>query len=155
MIYIDELKDFKLYNRPFYLPRNGTDKRLGGVCMLLTPNIESTKALINDKNINNKFYTSFYLEKDVSFYINENNLLEGIPVGDRYIHEEVIGGDDGYVVEGVYRHQKRSIIYNGFQNDVDQLRCFFSDETIRQYNVDLKARIKYPIYVTVSSNKVG
>lgn len=155
MIYIDELKDFKLYNRPFYLPRNGTDKRLGGVCMLLTPNIESTKALINDKNINNKFYTSFYLEKDVSFYINENNLLEGIPIGDRYIHEEVIGGDDGYVVEGVYRHQKRSIIYNGFQNDVDQLRCFFSDETIRQYNADLKAPIKYPIYVTVSSNKVG
>lgn len=156
MIYIDELKDFKLYNRPFYLPRNGTDKRLGGVCMLLTPNIESTKFLINDPKINNKFYTSYYLEKDVSFYINENNVLEAIPLANqKYIHEEVVGEDDGYIEEGVYRHQKRSIIYNGFENDVNQVRRYLTDRTIKDYNAELKAQIKYPIYVTIYSNKVG
>ena len=99
MIYIDELKDFKLYNRQFYLPRNGTDKRLGGVCMLLTPNIESSMALINDKTINNQYYTSYYLEKDVSFYINENKVLEGIPSDDKYIHEEVVGEEEKYFEE--------------------------------------------------------
>lgn len=153
MIYIDELKDFKLYNRPFYLPRNGTDKRLGGVCMLLTPNIESSMALINDKTINNQYYTSYYLEKDVSLYINENKVLEGIPVSDKYIHEEVVGEEEKYFEEGVYKHQKRSIIYNGYQKDVDPVMNLINADTIRSYNSDLNAPIKYPIYITVYSNK--
>ena len=76
MIYIDEIKDLKLYKRPFLLPRNGTDRKKGNVIMLLTPNHESSMNLLKNPFMKNKYYKSYYLERDVSFYINhENNTL--------------------------------------------------------------------------------
>ena len=59
MIYIDEIKNLKLYKRQFLLPRNGIDKKHNNVVMLLTPNQESSKKIINHPLMKNKYYRCY------------------------------------------------------------------------------------------------
>ena len=54
MIYIDEVKNLRLYRKEFLLPRNGKDKKKNNAVFLLTPNFESSKWVINHKLIVNK-----------------------------------------------------------------------------------------------------
>ena len=42
MIYIDEVKNLRLYSKEFLLPRNGKDKKKNNAVFLLTPNFESS-----------------------------------------------------------------------------------------------------------------
>lgn len=147
MIYIDELKDFKLYSRPFLLPRN-KDKKLGALALLLTPNYESTKEVINNKFIINKYYNSYYLEKDVSLYLNNDGSLHR-PIKEEYVHESVTGDEIGYIDEGVYSRFREEIIYNGYSADVNDIKKFITVNMITECNKDLGAPIKYPISITV------
>lgn len=147
MIYIDELKDFKLYSRPFLLPRN-KDKKLGSLALLLTPNYESTKGIINSKFLINKYYNSYYLEKDVSLYLNNDGTLNR-PIREEYIHESIIGEEIEYIEEGVYSRFKEEIIYNGYSADVNDIKKFITVNMITECNKDLKAPVKYPISITV------
>lgn len=150
MIYIDEIKDLKLYKRKFLLPRNGLDKLKGNVVMLLTPNQESSKNIINHKLMINKYYKSYWLEKDVSFYINHENTLSHMDHVE-YVHETVEGDWENILNEGVFTQQKQKIIYNGYKSDVDRARRFVSTSTISECNKELGIRVKYPISVTIYS----
>ena len=155
MIYIDEIKDLKLYKRPFLLPRNGTDRKRGNVIMLLTPNHESSMNLLKNPFMKNKYYKSYYLERDVSFYINhENNTLSHIEDSDEYIHETVEGNDGTYLNEGVFSHYKEKIIYNGLGADVAKVKKYINCKAISDCNNDLNAHIKYPISVTAYNRTV-
>ena len=109
MIYIDEIKNLKLYKRQFLLPRNGIDKKHNNVVMLLTPNQESSKKIINHPLMKNKYYRCYWLEKDVSFYINNENNIEYID-HQQYIHESEEGEWNTYVNEGVFSYYKSKII---------------------------------------------
>lgn len=150
MIYIDEIQDLKLYKRQFLLPRNGLDKKHGNVVMLVTPNEASSIALINHKLMKNKYYRCYWLEKDVSFYINNENALEYINHDNEiYIHEAEEGDWNTYLTEGVFSYYKSKIIYNGYKQDVDKVRKYINTATIGELNRDLKAKVKYPISVTV------
>ena len=148
MIYIDEIKNLKLYKRQFLLPRNGIDKKHGSVAMLLTPNNESSKNIINHPLMKNKYYRCYWLEKDVSFYINNENHLEYID-HQQYVHESVEGDWTTYVNEGVFSHYKSKIIYNGYKPDVERAAKYINLATISELNSDLHAKVKYPISVTV------
>lgn len=80
MLYFDDLKYMKLYKkRGVYLPINYKDKKHGSAILLLTPNYERSKQLMNNDfcvNRNNSFI-SYYLEKDIMYTINnESRLLE-------------------------------------------------------------------------------
>lgn len=75
MIFIDELYNMKLYKRPFYLPLDNKNKRKGSAVMLLTPNYESSRNLMNHKLITGKYYNSYYLDKDVSLLIKDDKSL--------------------------------------------------------------------------------
>ena len=148
MIYIDEIKNLKLYKRQFLLPRNGIDKKHNNVVMLLTPNQESSKKIINHPLMKNKYYRCYWLEKDVSFYINNENNIEYID-HQQYIHESEEGEWNTYVNEGVFNYYKSKIIYNGYRNDVDRASKYINLNTIGELNKNLKAKIKFPISVTV------
>lgn len=80
MLYFDDLKYMKLYKkRGVYLPINYKDKKHGSAILLLTPNYEISKQLMNnDFCINrNSSFISYYLEKDIMYTINnESRLLE-------------------------------------------------------------------------------
>lgn len=76
MIYIDELQSMKMYNRNFFLPINEKNKKKGSAVFLITPNIESSIDLMNKKYIiNNNYFDSYYLEKDITFFINQEGAL--------------------------------------------------------------------------------
>ena len=76
MIFIDELKPMKLYKRPFYLPINMSNKKKGNVAFLLTPNYESSAKILNNPMINGKYYNAYYIEKDITYYINQEGYLD-------------------------------------------------------------------------------
>ena len=71
MIFLDELKNLTLYKKKIFLPINENNKRKGSVVFLLTPNYESSKKLLNNKNIINKWFQCYFIEKDISYYINQ------------------------------------------------------------------------------------
>lgn len=74
--YINELKEFQLYNRPFYAPINKSNKLKNMASILVTPNYESTKNILNNPNmLVNNTYKAYYTEKSINFLINEKNQL--------------------------------------------------------------------------------
>ena len=79
MYTLENLKFNKLYKKQFILPFIKEDKKHGSAILLLTPNYESSNALMNNKFTINKgkLYTSYYIERDIMYTINnESRLLE-------------------------------------------------------------------------------
>ena len=72
MIFIDKMKDFKIYKKPFYLPTSSDkDKKKKSAIILLTPNYTSSKGLIGSNlTINRLRFQSYFLPKDVAYFIN-------------------------------------------------------------------------------------
>lgn len=70
MIFVDQMKNLKIYHKPLYLPTIENDKKKRSAVMLLTPNYESSKRLMNHPLLINRLrFQSYYLEQDVSYYI--------------------------------------------------------------------------------------
>ena len=73
MIFIDEMKNLKIYTKPFFLPYLDHDKKHGSMIYLLSPNyISSSKILKLPYIINRKYYESYYFEKNVLLYLGKN-----------------------------------------------------------------------------------
>ena len=88
MITPEELRDLVLYRKELLLPTT-EKKKFGSAIMLLTPNYESTKNMMNLPYITDKFksYESYYMEKNVMRYINTEGKLEADNNEDEYLHE--------------------------------------------------------------------
>lgn len=79
MIFLDEIKPMVLYKKPFHLPINEKNKKKGSVSFLLTPSYESSIELLkNPLLINRKYYESYFIEKDITYFINQEGYLEDI-----------------------------------------------------------------------------
>lgn len=77
MIFLDEIRYNYLYKKPFHLPIDDTDKKHNSVIYLLTPDINSSIDLMNNKFfINNKYFESYFINKDVSYIINNGFINE-------------------------------------------------------------------------------
>jgi hypothetical protein len=150
MIYIDELEQLKLYSKPFLLPANSKDKKKGKSVMLLTPNIESSIGLMKHNLLINRYYNSYYIEKDVSFYVNDDNVLEQYDYSNsNYVHESVEGEEQFPLNEGVYNYIKPRIIFDGYSDDVDMAKKYITVEKVEYYSQLFMTKIKYPISVSV------
>ena len=98
MVYLDDLKYMKLYKKQFYLPINMSDKKHGSAVLLLTPNYESSNALMNNKFAVNRSrsFESYYIERDITYTINhESRYLEYnyddevMPINEQSVFTEV------------------------------------------------------------------
>jgi hypothetical protein len=77
MIFIDKMKNFKIYKTKTFLPTLKEDKKRGSAILMMTPNFDSSKRVMNSTMfVNNKRYESYYLEKDVSYYIGKKYIKE-------------------------------------------------------------------------------
>lgn len=77
MIFISKMKNLKIYKTPVFLPTLEDDKKRGYASLLLTPNYESSKKIMTHPLLINRLrYSSYYIEKGVSFYINGKNIKE-------------------------------------------------------------------------------
>ena len=77
MIFIDKMKNMKIYRTPTYLPTIDGNKKKGSVSVLLTPNYNSSKRVMqNPMFINKQRFQSYYLQKDVSYFVNSKVVEE-------------------------------------------------------------------------------
>ena len=79
MYCLEDLKFNKLYKKQFMLPFIKEDKRHGSAILLLTPNYESSNALMNSPFTVDRMrlFSSYYIEKDIMYTINtESRNLE-------------------------------------------------------------------------------
>ena len=74
MIFIDMMKNLKIYKTSAFLPTLEKDKKRKSAILLMSPNYNSSKKLIQNPLFINKLrYSSYYLDKDISYYINSKN----------------------------------------------------------------------------------
>ena len=70
------MKNGYLYKKQFYAPFNLKDKKHGSLIFLLTKSLTSSVNLIKNKfMINKKYFESYYVEKDITYYINREGFL--------------------------------------------------------------------------------
>ena len=75
MIFIDEMKNLKIYRKQFFLPYNDKDKKHGSNVYLLTPNYMSSKRLMSSPlTINRRYFESYYFERNAAYYINSGKV---------------------------------------------------------------------------------
>lgn len=86
MILLDKMKNFKIYKNQTFLPTVYGNKKKGSAILLFTPNYESSRKIMENKMfINSSRYSSYYLERDISYYINDNTVED---VNENVIIEE-------------------------------------------------------------------
>ena len=89
MVFLSDLKDLVIYNKPFVLPINEKNIKEGAAIFLITPNYESTKNIMALPYLVNKMktYQSYYLEKNANYYINQEGFLQNVTDSDEYLYE--------------------------------------------------------------------
>lgn len=86
MVLLDDVKPLKIYNRPMFLPTVESDKKKKSVVYLLTPNYESSKNLMNsDLLINKNRFQSYYIEKDLTYFISSKVMGKLEDVAETYV----------------------------------------------------------------------
>lgn len=90
MIFIDKMKNMKIYKTPTFLPTVDGNKKKGSAAVLLTPNYNSSKKLMNNPMFVNKLrFQSYYLQKDVSYFVN-SKVTEEVPFSEGYSEYEYL-----------------------------------------------------------------
>lgn len=77
MIHIDELKNMWIYKKIVHLPINYKNKRKGSAVILLTPNVTSSINMMKHPLLINKYHNGYYIEKDILYFINNENTVVG------------------------------------------------------------------------------
>lgn len=139
MFFIDELKDMKLYKKKFLLPLNDKNKRKNSVSMLMGTDYVSSQNLMNDPIMIPRYYLSYYTERAVLYYINQEN-------------GELVQTDYDVVnesIESIMDSNTRRIYYNGYSNNIQCVSKYFNFNELDRLSADYKVKIKYPIMVDV------
>lgn len=77
MVSIDDMKDLVIYKRPFFLPIDPKSKTKNSLVMLLTPNYKSSiNCMTAPYVINKRYFSSYYIEKDVFRYIKQESSFD-------------------------------------------------------------------------------
>ena len=77
MIFIDKMKNLKVYRTECFLPTEKDNKKKKAALLMLTPDYAASMQLMNHPLfINKKRYESYYLDRDVSYYIGSKKLEE-------------------------------------------------------------------------------
>ena len=73
MIFLDDkmIKEMVLYKKPVHLPINSDTKLKGSMCFLLSPTFEDSIQVLTNPLINTKFYSGYYIEKNITYFINQ------------------------------------------------------------------------------------
>lgn len=140
MIFSKDMKNLKIYKRKLFLPtlENSAvpNKKTGSAIFLLTPNRQSSLALMNNPLfINKKRYNAYYIERDVSFYINSK----------REVVEESSQEYVTEMIDNFTEHYKAIVYYEGYLPDVEILKKIFDAEDLNNILKDLKIKeSEYP-----------
>lgn len=138
MFFIDELDSNKLYKRNFLLPIDEKNKKKHGICFLMGTSYQSSKNLMNYKYLVNKYYNSYYVERAVLYYINQESgelILNDETILNESI-DSILGDNDRYV-----------ITYKGYTDDVNEVSKIITPDMIKE--IADEYGIKVPKEITV------
>ena len=80
MIFINSMKNLKIYKTPVFLPTLEDDKKRGSAILMMTPNYNSSKKLMNHPLFINKLrYSSLILYLETLPLIMFSKTLAGFP----------------------------------------------------------------------------
>ena len=125
MIFSDEIKDLFLYKNKFYLPITD-NKKTGSIVFLASPDPDSSLKILQNPLIDRRYYRSYFIEKDIMYYINR----EGYIVRDddtSIITEEVV------LELSTYTKLDSNYKPKGFKNLNDYKKVPVNAETIADY----------------------
>lgn len=142
MIYVNDIIPMKMYRKPFMLPIDMKDKKKNSAVMLLTPNFNSTLNVLNNKLIsgmekNFDYYQSYYIEKDISAYIN-GTIAESVELD---------------ITESAYKvdhNRSLQVIYNGKSHNVERVYDVINADYILQVADKLKIKLAKNVPYTVN-----
>lgn len=139
MFFVDELKNFKMYKKKFLYPVDDNNKKLNSAVILLSPSIESSIGIINHELVNNKYVKSYYIEKSVLYYIQQEGGIPSLVRTDDIIHESI---------KDITLEDKK-VLYTGYESDIEDVTIVINQASIKKFckKYDLKA--KYPITVNI------
>ena len=139
MIFIKDMKNMKIYKKPFFLPtmetESSSNKKTGSIIYLLTPNRTSSLNLMTHPlTINRMRYRSYYIERDLTYFIsskvlnsNDDEDLEENYITDNdnvfVLKEEYTDSDEDEVVKFVNK-----LRITGYSKDVNFVCKFFDPE---------------------------
>ena len=131
MIFIDKVKNFKIYKSPLFLPTLERDKKKKSAILMMTPSYTSSKKILLHPMLINKLrFSSYYLDKDVYYYINskddkgkEKSITESANISS----EELINAFS----ESVLNTGDKVIIFNEDAKNDAQLRKLLYNDRIK------------------------
>ena len=139
MFFVDELKDFVMYKKKFLYPINDKDKKNNSAVILLTPNLESSINTINHPLIDNRFMKSYYVEKSVLYFVQQEN---GVPV---------LKETEDLLLEDIrdYTVESKKVVYSGYSVDIDDVYPVINELTVGNFCKEYGIKPGYPIKVNV------
>lgn len=142
MIFLDKVKPMIIYKTPLYLPTLKDDKKKGSLIFLLSPNYNASNKLMNSNMIVNKLrYESYYLEKDLSYYIDG-----------KVIEEDEVDMEE---VQEAYNYQSLNEMTAKERNELPDSAFGVSDK--RKFPLDTEAHVRSAIkffnYVDLSDEE--
>lgn len=140
MFFIDELKDFKMYKKKFLYPINSTNKKLGSAVILLSPNMDSSIGIINHSLCTNRFIRSYYFEKSVLYYVQQEHGITTLKKCDDIMINESIRD---------ITLQKNNVQYTGYEVDINDVAPVINENTIKEIAKLYELKVKYPINVNI------
>ena len=117
MYFLDELDNMRLYRRSVLLPINEKDKKHTSLAFILSPNMEGTKKVFYNGMMIGKYYNSFYTERAVLYYINQEGEIEYLDNGE-YIIEKA----------NLFEPADMKISYNGYDHQVQEVKKYLNNK---------------------------
>lgn len=140
MFFVDELKDFKMYKKKFLYPIDSTNKKFNSAVILISPSLDSSINIINHELASNRFVKSYYVEKSILYFIQQEN---GIPT---------LRKEDDIVLTEALRNitlKEDKVVYSGYPMDIDDVAPVINKSTISQFCNLYKIKPKFPINVNI------
>lgn len=139
MIFVDEMINNRVMRKPFLLPFDDTKKREGGLAVLLAPSYEDSKEIINHKLFINKYYKSYFMERNCLYYIQQDGTSLDIQKESSFITEDSLYNGN--------RLQK--IYYKGIDYDISAVSKELNHKLIEKIHSNFCETVKYPITVDI------
>ena len=115
MYFLDELDSWKLYRRNVILPLDEKDKRHNSMAFILSPNLEGTKDVFYNPMLVSRYYNSYYIERAILYYINQENSVE-----------EFYGD---YITEAeLYDKNSMSIRWEGYEHNIKEAKKYIKKD---------------------------
>ena len=133
MLFSKDIKNLRIYRQKMFLPTlensDSPNKKTKSAIFLLTPNRKSSVSLMKHPLlVNMRRYQSYYIERDLTYFIQSSKLNSDGDLEEEYIYpEDNLQPVNEQAEPGAVQH----VSYEGFSKDVQILMNIFTEDDYR------------------------